>query len=217
MSRHHVQNMQHVYGNTALLGYTAVTGSMVRSQIDALRKGQFVANPMVAIPRGEQNRVRIGATTTGQAAMKAAYWIAVLGRVTRDQRLAAVADRFVRQGGGRDRNTAAIRRVFDNALVAIQGQSGRWAQYVRATLRAQATQTQSTQRIEEEQGGLVTRAIASSDAIGERLPTARKAKWAGRAAIAGIVGSAALIVYFLYVKPAAKRTRAAVERYRSRS
>ena len=37
MSRHHVQNMQRVYGNTALLGYTAVTGSMVRSQIDALR------------------------------------------------------------------------------------------------------------------------------------------------------------------------------------
>jgi hypothetical protein len=229
MSRHHVQNMQHVYGNvyapmgSVLLGYGAITGSMVRAQIKALNAGQFVPTPMAAIPQGERNRSRTGATSTGQAAMKAAYWIAVLGRANRDQRLASVAQRFYREGSGNDRSVAAIRRVFDRALVAIQNQKGRWAAYVRATLGAQATQTQSAQRVEREQGGIVTRAIAAADSEG-RLTTAleeipvvggKDPKKGKRKAIGIGVGLAAvlgLIGYVVYARPAIKRGRAAYDR-----
>ncbi len=229
MSRHHVQNMQHVYGNVyapmgnVLLGYGAITGSMVRAQIKALNAGQFVSNPMQAVPRGERNRVRMGATTTGQAAMKAAYWIAVLGRANRDQRLASVAQRFYREGSGNDRSVAAIRRVFDRALVAIQNQQGRWAAYVRATLGSQATQTESAQWIEKQQGGFLTRLVGAGDSEG-RLTTALEEvpivggddpKKGKRKAIGIGVGLAAvlgLIGYFVYAKPAIKRGRAAYDR-----
>jgi hypothetical protein len=214
---HHVQNMQNVYGNTTLLGYVAITGSMVRAQIEALRAGRFVNTPMEAIPRGEQNRVRVGATTTGQAALKVAYWIAVLGRVNRNKALIANAEWFLRQGSGSDRSESAIRAMFAQGRHALKNQTGRWAAYVRASLGSQETQTQSAQRIEEEQGNLLTRIVASSDTIGEKLPSAKKAKWAGRAVIAGILGTAALITYFVYVKPAVKRGRAAYDRYRSKS
>ena len=229
MSRHHVQNMQHVYGNvyvplgSVLLGNLAITGSMVRAQIKALNAGQFVSNPMQAIPQGERNRVRVGATTTGQAAMKAAYWIAVLGRANRDKGLASVAQRFYREGSGSDRSVAAIRSVFDRALVAIQNQRGQWSDYVRATLRSQATQTESAQWIEGQQGGFLNRLVAAGDSEGRLTTALEKVPIVGgddpkkgkRKAIGIGVGLAVvlgLIGYAVYGRPAIKRGRAAYDR-----
>ena len=186
---------------TELLGYTAITGSMVRRQIAAAKARKWVVNPIQAVPQGERNRVRIGATTVGQAALKSAYWLAVLARATHDTGLIPVAEAFSDLGGRSDRGDRAIANTYASARKYIRRHHGRAGRYVAATLGSVATQTESARQIEADQGNLLTRLIASSDTIGEKLPTHKKAKRVGGAVIAGIAASALLLTYFVYIRP----------------
>lgn len=206
--RHSLGLVRNVYGTeygstkgTALLGYTAVTGSMVRRQIAAAKAGKWVANPIQAVPQGERNRTRIGATTVGQAAMKSAYWLAVLARATRDRSLITVAEAFSDLGSRSDRGDKAIANTYRSAARNIKPRHGKAGKYVAATLGSIATQTANARQIESDQGGLLNRLLASSDTIGEYLPTPKKAKRAGAAVIATIAASAVLLTYFMVIRP----------------
>ena len=206
--KHSLGLVRNVYGTaygsttgTALFGYTAITGSMVRQQLAAAKAGKWVANPINAVPHGERNRTRIGATTVGQAAMKSAYWLAVLARTTRDRSLIKASQSFMALGSRSERSDKAIEDVYRSAGSFIRPRHGKAGKYVAATLGSIATQTANARQIESDQGGLLNRLIASSDTIGEKLPTPKKAKRVGTAVIASIAASAALLTYFLYIRP----------------
>ena len=206
--RHSLGLVRNVYGTeygstdgTALLGYTAITGSMVRRQIAAAKNGRWVANPIQAVPQGERNRTRIGATTVGQAAMKSAYWLAVLARTTRDRSLIKAAESFMGLGSRSERSDKAIEDVYRSAGSFILPRHKKPGKYVAATLGSIATQTANARQIESDQGGLLNRLLASSDTLGEKLPTPKKAKRVGAAVIASIAASAALLTYFIYIRP----------------
>ena len=100
-----------------------------------------------------------GATTVGQANIKAAYWLGVLARADRDQSLAQTAQTFLAHGSATSSNIGAIGQVFRRALDAIEGRTSRAARYVRAGLASQATQTVSAQRIQRDTGTSATRAL----------------------------------------------------------
>lgn len=206
--RHSLGLVRNVYGTeygstkgTAMLGYTVITGSMVRRQLAKAREGRWVDNPIQAVPQGERNRTRIGATSVGQAAMKSAYWLAVLARTTRDRSLIKAAESFLGLGSRSERGDKAIEDVYRSAGSFIRPRHGKAGKYVAATLGSIATQTANARWIEGEQGGPLNRLIASSDTIGEKLPTPKKAKRVGTAVIATIAASAALLTYFMVIRP----------------
>lgn len=194
---------------TVAHGQTYITVGMVRDQLAKAQAGKGAKSPMAAVPRGEQNRARIGATSTGQAALKSAYWLAVLSRVTGDRQLIPVAGSFLSRGGGQDRTNAAIAAVYVDALRYIGPQHGKWGRYVAATLGSILTQTDNARRIEADQGGFVNRLLASSDTVGGYLPTPKKAKRVGNAVVFGIVGGGLLLTYLLWVRPLVKARRRA--------
>ena len=182
-------------------GLTGLSIGMVRRQIAAARAGRWVKTPMAAVPSGERNRSRIGATSVGQAALKSAYWLAILARVTRDRSLIDAAESFARlapQQGTRDKAIADVYRSAGSFIRPRHGPAGR---YVAARRWSIATKTAIARQIEADQVGLLNRLIASSDTIGKRLPTHKKAKRVGNIAIASIAASAALLTYFLYIRP----------------
>jgi hypothetical protein len=147
------------------LGYVGVSPAMAEAQIQAALAGQWVRTPMEAVPAGERNRVRVGATTRGQAAVKVAYWLAVVARVDRDPKLAHTAAGFIQLAGSDDRSEASIERIFTRGFAALAGRRSRAADYARGTFSSQVTQTASAQRIEQEQGSAPMRAaIAAVDA-----------------------------------------------------
>lgn len=150
------------------LGYGGVSPSMAQRQIRSAMAGEWVSSARDAVPVGERNRTRVGATTVGQANVKAAYWLGVLARADRDQSLAQTAQTFVSHGSATSSNIGAIGQVFRRALDAIEGRTSRAARYVRAGLASQATQTVSAQRIQRETGSTAARALQ----VAATMPTA---------------------------------------------